>query len=67
MPIEDNLESTNKDREIEKKFYYSKATTVNVCNFPSCLFFLFVFFLVDLFSLNGRELTACAVTLGFFA
>lgn len=44
MPIEDNLESTNKDREIEKKFYYSKATTVNVCNFPSCLFFFVCFF-----------------------
>lgn len=64
MPIEDNLESTKKDREIEKKFHYLKATTVNVCNFPSCLFF---FFLVDLFSLNGRELTACTVTLSFFA
>lgn len=37
------------------------ATFLLVC------FFLFVFFLVDLFSLNGRELTACAVTLDFFA
>lgn len=30
MPIEDNLESTKKHRETEKKFHYSKATIVNI-------------------------------------
>ena len=52
-------------REIEKNSIIQRQPLLTFGNFPSCLFFFF--FLVDLFSLNGRELTACTVTLGFFA
>ena len=63
--MEDNLESTNKDREIEKKSIIQRQPRLMFATFLLVCFFFF--FLVDLFSLNGRELTACAVTLGFFA
>ena len=43
MPIEDNLESTNKDREIEKKSIIQRQPRLMFATFLLVCFFFFFF------------------------